>query len=85
MNLFLLGAIAAASFAVGLFFLAYWRTSRDRFFLFLAASFWIEAANRAAMAMTESWSEDVPFHYFVRFVAYGLILIAIWEKNRPPP
>jgi hypothetical protein len=81
-NHFLLGGIAVASFAVGLFFLRYWRSSGDRFFLFLMLSFWIEAANRVDMSVTSSWNEDLPVHYMVRLVSYGLILFAIWDKNR---
>ena len=83
MNQFLLGAIAVGCLAVGLFFFRYWRSSGDRFFLFLMLSFWIEAANRLDMALTRSWSEDAPSNYVVRLVSYGLILVAIWDKNRP--
>ena len=83
MNTFLLGGIAVASAAVGLFFFDYWRNSRDRFFLFLTASFWIEAANRTSMAIAGTWSEAAEGNYLVRLLSYGLILIAIWDKNRP--
>ena len=82
MNQFLLGAIAVACLAVGLFFLRYWRTSGDRFFLYFALSFWIEAANRVHMALAASWSEDSPAHYLVRLASYALILLAVWDKNR---
>lgn len=82
MNEALLGAIAVASFTVGLFFLRYWVSTRDRFFLYFAASFWLEAGNRVAMAALRSWSEDMPVHYLLRLLAYTLILVAIWEKNR---
>jgi len=84
-NEFLLGAVAVACVAVGLFFLRYWRTSGDRFFLYFALSFWIEAANRVHMAVTASWAEDSPAHYLVRLVSYGLILLAVWDKNRKRP
>ena len=50
----LLGGIAAGCFVVGLGFLRYWRSTRDRFFLFFMLSFWIEAANRVHMAVTAS-------------------------------
>ena len=84
MNQALLGGIAIASFVAGLFFLRYWRSTRDRFFLFFTLAFWIEAANRFDMALTDSWNEgDSPVHYLVRLVTYGLILVAIWDKNRP--
>jgi hypothetical protein len=36
------------------------------------------------MAITSSWNEEeLPVHYMVRLLAYGLILLAIWDKNRP--
>ena len=79
----LLGATAAACFVVGLCFLRYWRSTRDRLFLFFMLSFWIEAANRVHMALTASWNESEPVHYTIRLLAYALIIIAIWDKNRP--
>jgi hypothetical protein len=84
MNHMLLGGIAIGSFVAGLFFLRYWRSTRDRFFLFFMLAFWIEAVNRLDMALTDSWNEDdSPVHYLVRLLTYGLILLAIWDKNRP--
>lgn len=84
MNHTLLGGIAFGSFVAGLFFLRYWLSTRDRFFLFFMVAFWIEAANRIDMSLTSSWNEDdSPVHYLVRLISYGLILFAIWDKNRP--
>ena len=82
-NEILLGAIACASLVAGLIFLRYWRTTQDRFFLLFALSFWIEAGNRVHLALVGAWHEDSPANYLVRLVAYGLILWAIWDKNRP--
>lgn len=82
MNQLLLGGIAVASFAIGTFFLRYWRSSGDSFFLFLMLSFWLEAGNRIHMGITSAWNEDRPVHYFVRLLSYGLILVAVWRKNR---
>jgi hypothetical protein len=79
----MLGAIAAGCFVAGLCFLRYWRSTRDRLFLFFMLSFWIEAGNRVHMALTAAWNETEPVHYLVRLLSYGLILIAIWDKNRP--
>lgn len=83
MNESLLGGVAVACAIAALFFLRYWRSSGDRFFLFLMLSFLIEAGNRVDMALRGAWSEDLPAHYLVRLVSYGLILVAIWDKNRP--
>lgn len=79
----LLGAIAALSFVAGLIFLRYWRSSHDRLFLLFALSFWIEAANRTLMIWIGPWRENEPLIYTIRLVAYALILVAIWDKNRP--
>lgn len=84
MHELLLGGIAVASFVAGLIFLRYWLSTRDRFFLLFAASFWLEALNRVHMGATASWNEEaLPVHYVVRLVSYLLILLAIWLKNRP--
>ena len=48
-----------------------------------ALSFWLESANRVAMGLMASRNEDRPEFYLVRLLAYGLILLAIWQKNRP--
>jgi len=83
LNELLLGAAAVAAMVAALFFLRFWRSTRDRFFLFLASSFAIESVNRVHMGVTMSWSEDTPLHYLVRLLTFGLILVAIWDKNRP--
>ena len=82
MEAILVGAIAAMSLVAALFFLRYWKSTRDRFFLFFALSFFIEAANRVALYETEGLREDAPGYYLVRLVAYGLILAAIIDKIR---
>ena len=83
MNQMLIGAIALGSLLAGLLFLRFWRHSRDKFFLYFALSFWIEGLNRVALGLMVYASEDDPLFYSVRIVAYGLILAAIWQKNRP--
>ena len=78
----LAGGIVTASFLAGLFFLRFWRETRDRFFLLFALSFWIEGANRFMLACYVGPNEDAPVYYLVRLVAYGLIIAAIVMKNR---
>ena len=81
MDQLLTGAIAAGSLFAGLFFLRFWRQTRDRL-LYFAGSFWLEAANRVALALVPHADEQEPLFYLVRLVAYALILTAIWQKNR---
>ncbi|WP_296949473.1 DUF5985 family protein [uncultured Massilia sp.] len=77
------GAIAMGSIVIALFFLRFWRSARDRFFLYFALSFGIEGVHRIVTALTYDEHEDSPWHYLVRLLAYGLILWAILEKNLP--
>jgi hypothetical protein len=82
MNDVLVGGIATASFLIGLFFLRFWRTTQDRFFLLFALSFWLEGANRLILNHYVGPNEESPFYYLIRIVAYGLIIAAIVMKNR---
>jgi hypothetical protein len=84
MNEILVGAIAMGSVVAGLFFLRFWRSTRDRFFLYFALSFFIEGCNRILLwpdMQSEGAHQNV--FYILRLIAYGLILLALWEKNRP--
>lgn len=77
------GAIAMGSLVIALFFMRFWRSTGDRFFLYFALSFAIEGVHRIYSSLGNTQSEDSPEHYLVRLLAYLLILWAIWEKNQP--
>lgn len=78
---FLLGVIATASLTAALFFLKFWRDTRDSFFLAFAASFLIEGLNRASFLFLPRPNEGNPWIYLVRLLAFLLILGAIIRKN----
>lgn len=78
---FLLGVISFASLMAGVFFLKFWRATRDSFFLAFAAAFFIEGINRIALLAVPQPNEGAPVIYLVRLVAFLLILIAILRKN----
>lgn len=80
---FLLGAIAAAYFVVGLFFLRFWRDARDRLFLMLFGAFWLLGVSRVGLAWVGDVYESRTALYLLRLFAYMLIIIAIVDKNRP--
>jgi hypothetical protein len=82
MNQVLLGAIAMGCLTISLFFLRFWRKTRDRFFLYFAASFLVEGVNRAVLGLTAITREVEPFIYIIRLISFLLILIAIVDKNR---
>jgi hypothetical protein len=77
-----IGAIAMASLVISLFFLRFWKTTRDRFFLFFAASFLLEAINRVMTGISVLQNEESPMYYLIRLIAYSLIIIAIIDKNK---
>ena len=62
-NAVILGAIAMASLVAALFFLRFWKNTRDRFFLFFAVAFFAEALNRAVLGLTAVSKEQEPFFY----------------------
>jgi hypothetical protein len=78
---FLTGFIATTSLAAGLFFLRFWRDTRDPFFLAFAASFTIEGISRVVALFLFPPSEASPWYYLVRLLAFLLILFAILRKN----
>jgi hypothetical protein len=78
---FLFGLLTAMSFVCGLFFLRYWRSSGDRFFVFFAVAFWSLGATWALLTNHRS-DEYTPYCYLLRLFAFVLILVAIVDKNR---
>ncbi len=85
MNLMLLGAIAMACFTASLFFIRFWKKTRDRFFLFFAISFCVEGFSRVMLGLTYYSNEQEPFFYLLRLFAFLIILYAIIDKNRIKP
>jgi hypothetical protein len=82
MENFLLGIIVTASLTAALFFLKFWRNTRDPLFLSFALAFSIEGLNRIGFLFIERPNEGSPAIYVVRLLAYLLILSAIIRKNR---
>jgi len=77
------GAVGMASGVAALFFLRFWRQTRDSFFLFFAAAFAIDALARFVLGFAELSEETQPLVYGARLITFGLIIIAIVRKNRP--
>ncbi|HXF17157.1 MAG TPA: DUF5985 family protein [Burkholderiales bacterium] len=81
MTAILVGTVGTLSIVAGLFFLRFWRSTRDRFFLFFALAFFLEGANRIALYSSVGEQEHLPIYYLIRLASYGLILMAIIGKN----
>jgi hypothetical protein len=79
----LTGAVAMASAVVTLFFLRFWRQTRDSFFLLFAVAFGLDAITRFVLGLSHVSDETEPFFFLARLVTFGLIIVAIIQKNRP--
>jgi hypothetical protein len=77
-----LGALAMASLVAGLFFLRFWRDGRDRFFLFFAVAFGLMGVHWAALGTIEPGLETSHQVYWIRLVAFLLIVVGVLDKNR---
>jgi len=78
---FLIGMITTASLAAGVFFLRFWRDSRDRLFLAFTAFFLIEGITRVLLVFYAHPGEGSPGIYLARLLGMLLILSAILKKN----
>ena len=82
MEYFIMGAIAMASLIVALFFLRFWRDTRDRLFALFAGAFFLLGVTRLGLAASADSSEGNTSWYWVRLAAFLIILFAIADKNR---
>ncbi len=76
------GAILMGYAVAGLFFLRFWRETRDRLFLIFGIAFWILGVQRLALVLTRDMVETQTGLYLIRLFAFLLILGAIVDKNR---
>jgi len=81
LNQFLLGTLVIACFVVGLYFLRFWRKTRDRLFAIFAVAFWVMGLNWMLLAFIQQ-DEVRTALYLLRLGAFVLILIGIIDKNR---
>jgi hypothetical protein len=81
MNEMLTGAIAMGFVVAALFFYRFWRKTDDRLFIFFAVSFLLLAISRIALGLAPGHGYEGEYFYWIRLLAYGLILAAILDKN----
>lgn len=78
---FLGGAVTLGYLVGGLFFLRFWRRTRDRLFLAFAIAFALFALNQALVHLLEVVREPWSFVYALRVIGFLIILGAILDKN----
>jgi len=79
---FLSGAITIGFVVAGLFFLRFWKRTREGLFLAFALAFWLLGLGQALLTFTSIPIEERSWLYLLRLAAFALILVSIWIKNR---
>lgn len=79
---FCYGIIAMGCAIAGLFFLRFWRETRDSLFAFFAVAFWALAAERVALVALSVEESTRHYFYLLRLFAFLLIIVGIADKNR---
>ena len=82
MTQFLWGALAMSSVIAALFFLRFWRESRDRLFVFFFLAFSMLASNWIGLAVMQSAAESRHKVLLLRLFAFVLIILGVIDKNR---
>lgn len=82
---FLLGVVVTASLTASVFFLKFWRQTRDPLFLAFGAAFLIEGANRIGFLFVAVPNEGSSSIYVLRLLAFLLILGGIVYKRTQGP
>ena len=82
MTQFVAGLLVMGYAVAALFFVRFWRQTRDRLFALFAGAFLLLAIQRMALAMAVFHGTDTTTVYALRLVAFLLFLGAIVDKNR---
>ena len=76
------GVFMMACFMAGVFFLKFWRKTKDKLFLYFSFSFFLLTVERILLGIFGSIQEPKPQIYLIRLGAFLLIIYAIIHKNK---
>jgi len=81
LDAFLLGFATACSLAACVYFLRFWRQTRDLLFLAFSAFFAIQSVDNFFFLALKHPNEGSPFLFLLRLAALLIVLAAILWKN----
>jgi hypothetical protein len=81
LDFFLLGFIAACSLVAGLYFLKFWRSTRDPLFLAFMIFFVVQGFTNAAILTLAHPNEGNALVFVIRLLSVLVVLAAILAKN----
>ena len=78
---FIMGANTFGFVVAALFFLRFWRGTRDALFFAFSAAFLLLAVNQALVALSGMPREEQSWIYILRLAAFSVLIVAIVIKN----
>lgn len=78
---FLAGMTTMGFIVAAIFFMSFWRRTRDGLFMTFGIAFFLLAINQGAIALSGGPRDEQLFAYALRIVAFGLLISAIMGKN----
>jgi hypothetical protein len=82
MRQFVWGLLTMETAVTAFIFLRFWRVSGDRLFLYFALAFAFMAINWLGLSIVDPALESQHYVYLFRLLAFVLIIIGIFDKNR---
>ena len=83
-TVFLQGISSMGAYACGLYFVRFWRESRDALFAYFGAAFFVLGLSWTLLALSAPAEDSRPYIYGLRLVAFALIILGTVLKNRDP-
>ncbi len=78
---YLTGVLAVSSVSIGVFFLRYWKESKDTLFLAFSVAFVVEGLKRTSVLLLQNPNEGSPRVYLLRCFSFLVILFGIVKAN----
>lgn len=75
------GMITMGFLVISLFFVKFWRRTRDPLFLAFAVSFSLLALNQGLAILIEIDRDERSYLYIIRLIAFLIIIVAVLHKN----
>lgn len=82
---FLAGAVTVSQILAGVYFLKFWRRTREPLFRSFAVAFWLLALSQALGTLVDLGAERRAVAYLPRLIGYLMILFAIVRANVAKP
>jgi hypothetical protein len=75
------GMVTMGFIVAGLFFLRFWKRTKDGLFVAFALAFWLLALNQAFLGFSFGATPDQSWEFLPNLGAFGLLILAILMKN----